>query len=234
MVEVEQRALRALEQHALAVPERPVDEERRVVDVGPQAHGVGLHPLGQFLDLERGYAVDALEHDVLLGERGLELLSQDLRVEDVLHADADARRLVRVGRPDAAAGRADLEAAEVPLARRVDGDVPGHDQVGVPGDAHGLGRDPAPLELVQLGHEQPGVDHAAGADDAELSGEDPGRDVVERERLAVADDRVAGVGATLVAADDVRVQREEVDDLPLALVTPLGAHDHGGRHLTRA
>ena len=201
---------------------------------GPQARGVGLHPLGQLLDLERRDAVDALEHDVLLGERGLELLTEDLRVEDVLHADADARGLVGVGGPDAAARRADLEAPEVALARRVDGDVPGHDQVRVPGDPHGLGRDPAALELVQLGHEQAGVDHATGADDAELAGEDPGRNVMERERLAVADDRVTGVRPALVAADDVRVQGEEVDDLPLALVTPLGAHDHGGRHLSES
>jgi hypothetical protein len=92
----------------------------------------------------------------------------------------------------------------------------------------------AALELVQLGHEQAGVDHAPGADDAELPGEDPGRNVVERERLAVADDRVTGVRPALVAADDVRVQSEEVDDLPLALVAPLGAHDHGGRHLSES
>jgi hypothetical protein len=174
--------------------------------------------------------VHALEHDVLLGEGGLELLAQDLRVEDVLHADADAGRLVRVRRPDPAPGRPDLQAAEAALAGGVDGDVPGHDQVGVAGDPDGLGRDAAALELVQLGDQQARVDDAARADDAELSGEDPRGDVVERERLPVEHDRVPGVRAALVAADDVRVHGEEVDDLPLALVAPLRSHDHGRRH----
>ena len=43
--------------------------------------------------------------------------SQDLLVEQVLDADAEAGRLVGVAGPDAAAGRADLELAEPRLAR---------------------------------------------------------------------------------------------------------------------
>ena len=153
-----------------------------------------------------------------------------LGIEDVLDTDADAGRLVGVGGADAAARRPDLEPAEPPFARRVDRHVPGHDQVCVSGDANGRRRDAAPLELVELRHQEPWVDDAAGADDAELSGKDPGGNVVKRERLAAADDRVAGVRATLVAADDVRVKGEQVDDLPLPLVAPLGSHDHGRRH----
>ena len=37
-------------------------------------------------------------------------------------------------------------------------------------------------------------------------------------------------GPALVAADDVRLAREQVDDLALALVAPLRADDHGGGH----
>ena len=69
-----------------------------------------------------------------LGERDLDLLAQDLRVEHVLHADADARRLVRVRRADPASRRSDLQLAETPLRRLVDRHVPRHDQVRVPGD----------------------------------------------------------------------------------------------------
>ena len=43
--------------------------------------------------------------------------------------------------------------------------------------------------------------------------------------LAVGDDRVARVRAALVAADEVRVLGEQIDDLPLALVAPLRTDD---------
>ena len=43
-------------------------------------------------------------------------------------------------------------------------------------------------------------------------------------------DGVAGVGAALVAGDDVDVGREQVDDLAFALVAPLGADDDGDGH----
>ena len=58
----------------------------------------------------------------------------------------------------------------------------------------------------------------------------PDGQLAELERLAVDDDGVAGVRAALVAADDVRLLREQVDDLALALVAPLRTDDDGGRH----
>ena len=50
---------------------------------------------------------------------------------------------------------------------------------------------------------------------------------MELELLALADDRVAGVVAALEADDRGSPLGEEVDDLPLALVAPLGSdYDH--------
>jgi len=86
------------------------------------------------LDVERLEVVDTLEPDVLLGHRQLELLPKDLRVEQILDADAYARGLVRVGRADPAAGRADLQAAETALTRTVERDVPRHHEVSVARD----------------------------------------------------------------------------------------------------
>ena len=169
MVEVEQRRLGALEQHVLAGAQRLVDEQRRVADDRPQPLRVALVAVGDLLEVEALDLVDALEPDVLLGERDLDLLAQDLRVEHVLHADADARRLVGVRRADAAAGRADLEVAEPPLRRLVDRDVPRHDQVRVPGDDDDRGVDAARLELVELGDQHLRVDDAAGADHRDLA-----------------------------------------------------------------
>ena len=56
---------------------------------------------------------------------------------------------------------------------------------------------------------------------------------MELELLAVADDRVAGVVAALEADDHVGVVGEQVDDLALPLIAPLGSdydqawHDRG-------
>jgi hypothetical protein len=125
VVEVEQRPLRALEQDEAPVAQGAVDEQRRVDDIRPQPLREPLVARRQLLELERLGAVDALEPDVLLGQRDLDLLAQDLRVEQVLHADPEPRRLVRVGGADPALGRPDLQLAEAPLAALVDRDVPG-------------------------------------------------------------------------------------------------------------
>ena len=48
--------------------------------------------------------------------------------------------------------------------------------------------------------------------------------------LAVGDDRVPRIRAAVVAADEIRVLGEQIDDLALALVAPLGADDDGRGH----
>jgi hypothetical protein len=230
VVEVEQRPLRSFEQHEPALAQRAVDEQRGVGDVRSQPLRELLVARRQLLELERLCAVDAFEPDVLLGERDLDLLAQDLRVEQVLDADSEPRRLVGIGRADSSFRRPDLQLPEPPLAALVDGDVPRHDQVRLARDAHAVGRDSARLELVELSHEDLGVDHAARAEDALLAVQDPGGHVVELVLLAARDDRVARIRAALVAADEVRVLGEQVDDLALALVAPLRPDDDGRGH----
>ena len=89
---------------------------------------------------------------------------------------------------------------------------------------------PRAFEIVDLAEQHLRVDDAAGAENAHLAGEDPGGQLAELERLAVDDHRVAGIRPTLVAADDVRLLREQVDDLALPFVAPLRTDDDGGRH----
>ena len=168
MVEVEQRALRSLEEDALAVVERPVDEQRGVGDERPQPLGEALVARGDVVQLERLLLVDALQPDVLLGERDLDLLPQDLGIEQVLDPDPEPCRLVGVRGTDPTARRPDLQLAEPLLARAVDDDVPGHDQVRVAGDPQRLSRDSAALEVVDLVQQHRGVDDAAGPEHAHL------------------------------------------------------------------
>ena len=235
VIEVEQRPLCALEQHSALVAQRTVDEQRRVGDVRREPLGVGERPRHDLLHVERVDAVHALEPDVLLARGELDLLAQDLRVEQVLHPDPDPRRLVRVGRPDASPRRPDLETAEPALTRPVERDVPRHDQVRVARDEdEPVGPAAASLELVELRDEHVRVDDAARADRARDAADDPGRDRADLEGLAVDDDRVARVRATLVAADEVGLLGEQVDDLALPLVAPLRADDHGRGHVAHS
>ena len=104
----------------------------------------------------------------------------------------------------------------------------GHDQVRVGGEAQVADADPRPFEAVDLAEQDPRVDDDAVTDHTRLFGvQDPGGDQVELELLAVADDRVAGVVAALEADDHLRPLREQVGDLALPLIAPLGAdYDH--------
>jgi len=87
------------------------------------------------------------------------------------------------------------------------------------------------LQVVELLDEDLRVDYTPRPEHALLAPEDSRGHVPELVGLALGDDRVPGVRTALIAADDVGVLREQVDDLALALVAPLGAHDHGGRHV---
>ena len=234
VVDVEERALAALEEHGLSFLQCPVDEQRCIRNVGPDPLRVLLEPPRDLAELECGLAVHLLQPQVLLGERDLDLLAEDLGIEQILHADADAQRLVGVGRPDAAASRSDLELAEPALARLVDRQVPRHDHVRVARDVHASrGGEPARLELVDLRQEHGRVDDAAGTDDAGLAGDDAARDLADLVRLAADHDRVPCVRAALIAAHEIRVLREQVDDLALAFVSPLRADDDCRWHLRK-
>src|SRR5919201_1095331 len=189
-----------------------------------------LMPFGEFLELDRLRAVDALEPEILLGECSLDLLAEDLRLQQILDADAEPEGLVSVRGADPAACGADLELAEPPLACPVDRAVPGHHHVRVARKPHAIRRHAARLQLVQLDDEVFWIDDATGADHAFLPGDDPGRQVPQLEGLTGNDDRVTGVRAAVVAADEVRVLGEQVDDLALALVAPLRPDDHDRGH----
>ena len=231
VVDVEQRALRALEDDLPALVEVLPGEPRGVGDVLLDPVAVGQVVLGHALQVEVGRLGVGPQREALGLHRGHDLLLQDLLVEQVLDADAEAGGLVGVGGADAAPRRPDLQLAELRLARVVEQHVVRHDQVRVgadpqPGEVDALGP-----QVVELVGEDLRVDHDAVADRARLAGvEDPRRDQVELPLHAVADDRVAGVVAALEADDQIGVLGEQIGDLALALVAPLGADDDDPRH----
>ena len=248
MVEVEQRRLGALEEDPAAGVQGVPAEARRVGDVWLEpvaeadvflGHRVQVEPgvervAGRLLALAGSpaglLAQLAAPHReftqrLLLGlEGGADLRPQDLLVEQVLDPDPEPQRLVGVAGADPPAGRAQRELAQLQLAGGVEQHVVGHDQVRVGRDLQVADVDAAPAQAVDLLEQDLRVEDDAVADHADLVGmEDARGDQVELELLAAADDRVAGVVAALEADDHVGLVGEQIGDLPLALVAPLGA-----------
>jgi hypothetical protein len=231
VVDVQERALAALEEDHLVVVEGLVEDQDRVGDVRRELVGVAQQLLD---DLARGNGASVVElgeHLVLDVERRLDLLGEDRLVVEVLDPDAHAVDLVGVGRADAAPGGADLALAEEAFRHLVDGDVVRRDDVGVAADQE-LGRvDAALVQPAQLGEQDRRVDDDAVADDRRAAGrQDSGREQVEGVLLVAHDYRVAGVVAALVAHHIVDGTTEQVRRLSLAFVTPLSTEQHKCGH----
>ena len=231
MVKVEHRALRALEDDLLAVLHQLPHQLRRVGDVLLETVAEGEVFLGHRAQVERRIALEGAQRQPLGLHRRDDLLLEDLLVEQVLHADAEPRRLVGVAGADAAARGADLQAAELGLAGGVEQQVVGHDQVRVGRYAQAAHVDALRAQRIELVDQHLGVDHDAVADHAALARiQDAGGNQVQLPLAPVAHDRVARVIAALKAHDGVDPLGEQVSDLALALVAPLGPNDHDSRH----
>ena len=85
-----------------------------------------------------------------------------------------------------------------------------------------------PLDLLEQGRRMD--DHAVADDAFDSLAEDPGRNQRELVCDALVDNRMPGVGPSLVPHDDVVLVAEQVDDLPLGLIAPLKAHDARRTH----
>ena len=229
MIDVEQRPLRAFEQHRAAARDLVRERLRRVPDVRLHALAELQRPVEQRRQLQL-LAPQRGDLRVGLVEPRGELGLERLRLAQIAHADPAPRHLVLVARPDAAAGGADrfflLAAGVDPLVvRQDDVGVLAHHQL------RRVGEQPAAFQHVDLFHQRFRVDHHAVADDALLPRmENARRHQVQHRLHAAHHQRVAGVGAALVADDDVGPRGEEVDDLPLPLVAPLRADDDDIRH----
>jgi hypothetical protein len=130
VVEIEERALGALEQDVVAAPERVLDEPRDVDEDRGEPFAPRQALGDERVDLEARLGAERGEEGVLLGDRPLELRPERGLVEEVLQADARARRTILVRRPDPAAGRAHLRAGETRLAGGVERPVVRQDHVG--------------------------------------------------------------------------------------------------------
>ena len=231
VVDVEQRALRALEQHRLALAQRAVEHVRSFSHVGLQDARVRQVLLADFLDRVGVEAVNLAQDGILLLERGLDLQAEDLLVEQILDTDALASDFVLVARADAAFGGSDLVLAEALLVSAVEVFVPRHDDMRVAADLQVLARNALGLEHRHFLHEHTRVDNDAVADDGNgVLVHDARGHQVQRQFLVTVNDGVSCVVSTLVAHDVVVLARNEVGDFTLAFVAPLGTDENCTGH----
>ncbi len=169
---------------------------------------------------------------VLLVERALDLLAQDVLVEQILQADADPVDLVGVGRTDAAAGRADHPLAEESLGHLVEGAVVLRDHVRVRADLEPARVESSCVQGLELGEKHLEVDDDAVADHGnDTRRQDAGGQQVQRVLLVADHDRVAGVVAAVELDDHVGALTEQIGRLAFALIAPLDSDDHDGGHI---
>jgi hypothetical protein len=184
--------------------------------------------VGDLAGVQRQPVVHLGQHRVLLLERHIQLLAEDLRVEEVLDPEPDAGRLVGVGRADTALGRPQGVLAQEALGHPVQLLVVRHDQMGVAADDQPAGVDSLGGQAVELGQQDGRIHHDAVADDRrDVVVKDAARHQLEGEGLAVDHDAVARIVATLIADHEIHFAGKEVGQLALPLVAPLGP-DHNG------
>src|SRR3954452_18750314 len=128
--------------------------------------------------------------------------------EKIDKADADSRKLVFVGRTDAAPGGADLSFAAQAFACKVDGFMIRHDQMSLFADVEQriIGQISVRFERIDLLDQDFRIDDDAVGDHTDLiSVQRAGRNEVKNGLLAVYNERMTGVIAALEAYDDVGI-----------------------------
>ena len=165
VVDVEQRALRALEQNMLALAQRVVEQLSGFGHMRTNDFSEGQIGVANLVDGERTLAVHLLENGILHLEGSLDLHAEHMLVEQVLDANAAASGLVLVARADAAVGGADFVFAQTELGRLVELNVVGHDHVSIARDLQALARKAFAFEHAHFLNENLRVHHNAVADD---------------------------------------------------------------------
>ena len=204
-----------------------MDHERGVGEQRPDARGEPVEQRRRLGDLPSRPPGAPVERLAMQSDQVGEPLVPVGAVAQVAEAQSPTGGLVRVGRPDAAPRGPDLPLPEAGLLARLDLAVDRQDEVGAVREEQVGGRvEPGGLERPDLLEEGERVHDTPVPHDGPHSGvEDRRGKEMEHDRPAFHHDRVAGVVASAEADHGVEARGEEVHELPLPLVTPLGADD---------
>jgi hypothetical protein len=202
---IQKRALRALEQDALALAALEVEEP-------PHRLGIGQEFWRQRGELgQNALAVDLFEvqpaaQRVVMRQQPVDLVREGIEVCQIHQADGAAADLVLIGRADAAAGGSDRGDRVRGFAQGIELAMQGQDQRDVFGDAQVFraDRDALAFQLCDFVEKSLRIEHHAVADHGELlRAQHAGGQQRELVSLTVDDEGVAGIVAALEAHDDV-------------------------------
>ncbi len=110
MVDIQHGALRAFEEHGLAVVEGVIDQLGGVADIAANFFAERESFFDFVREIDVG-AVGSLGEAIFFGDDVGGFLAEQLGIQQVAHAQAAASHLVFVGGTDAARGRADFVGA---------------------------------------------------------------------------------------------------------------------------
>ena len=233
MIDVEHRALRALEKNALPAA-------AGVGQLLPDAGAVGQH-LGRNLlqhpqvlvEIKLWLAHAARQRAVMAEQLG-QCPAQAVFVGEVGQAYRPAGDFVLVGGADAAPGSPDFLSAACPFPGVIQRGMHGQDQRRVLSDAEAALVDLQPqfAAALDLVDQRPGVEHDAVTDQSLLAlAHHTGRQQRQRVGDIVDDQRVAGVMPALKPHHHVGAFGQPVHDFAFSFVAPLGAYDSHVRHV---
>lgn len=229
MVDVEERALRALKHDAATFMEDAVEEACGVADVGADLLGGGGVLVEDLIGVERVGVEESVGNGVLLLAGGEDVGFEELGVEEVNDAETAAGHFVFVSGSDTAAGGADFFAARCALSGELDHAVIGEDDLGTIGDEEvAIEFNSVGFDARGLSEEGDWIKHDAITDDTLTAfTEDAAGNELEYEFFSGDDDGVPGVVASGVAGDCREVVAEYVDDFAFTFIAPLGTENNG-------
>ena len=225
MIDVEHRPLCAFQQHGRATLDRAVHTQSHVVGQAKQPWCQRIECSNRVVHRRSQLGAGPFE----LGIRPLYArrheFTQPRRIPKIQHAHTTARDLVFVGRTDAATSRADGFAGRARLVHEL---VVRHHQMGAlahvqpPLHVHTIGD-----QLVDFREQRLRVHDHAVADRTPHAGvQDAARDLVQHERFVPDMHGVAGIRPALIAHHPIGLLGEDIHQLALPLVAPLGTHYH--------
>ena len=203
-----------------------MEKAHRIAHIGPDQLPAVQKLVVQRLCIQSGLVVQVLEEDVFHLHSAAEPLPQPVFVKKVAYLDARLSVLIGVKGSDAALGGAESPSPQPLLLIGVLKDMVGHEQLGPLGHDEVGGRHTLAGHVLQLscqlGHVQ---GHPVADDIGDMGIENAGGQNVQGKAPVVVNDGVACVGPPLEAHHHIGGLRQQVGDLTLALVAPVGPYN---------
>ena len=222
MVDVEEGALRAFEKNFFPLLQSTVQindgvgHKRPQLFSGPEICGV------DFAKVDRS-RTERFQDVVIFANLCLQFFGERRGLHEIGNTQAGSGRLVAVGGPNSALGRADLRAAFPQFALLIEDAVIWQNKMCAIADDQIFAHcNPEPAQAFDLVHQRERVDNYPIADHADFATpQNPRRNQMQNVFPFPVNDGVTGVIAALTAHHDICVSSEDIDDFPFTFVAPL-------------